>query len=148
MSGPALPACPIDYRNGIDVMTTETTCLSSIWQTDEATEAILRAAMAARRTYQKLEARAAWLTMTAHRDRPCPRSSRMIALPFHPSYAYTIRELKANAADILRKAEQDAGQRAIRRQELRLDLTDKVAKDGQQCCVDQGVIAGCSGRYV
>ena len=136
--GPGIHDLPIDYRNGIDVMTTETTCLSSIWETDEVTEGFFRT-HGRPEDYKPLHpGEVAWYDryITIELDKVEP----MIALPFHPSNAYTIKEFLANAEEILRGVEEDA-----RRRFPKADphLTDKIHDGG--VWADQGVIAGCAG---
>ena len=136
--GPGIHDLPIDYRNGIDVMTTETTCLSSIWETDEVTEGFFRT-HGRPADYKPLHpGEVAWYDryITIELDKVEP----MIALPFHPSNAYTIKEFLANAEEILRGVEEDA-----RRRFPKADphLTDKIHDGG--VWADQGVIAGCAG---
>lgn len=136
--GPGIAGLSMDYRNGIDVMTTETTCLSSVWETDEKTEEYF-AAHGRAGDYKKLTA-----VQPAYYDGAITvdlsRVEPMIALPFHPSNAYPIRELLDNPYEILKQAE-DAG-RKIKGDDS-FTLTDKI-KDGK-IYVDQGVIAGCAG---
>ena len=136
--GPGIKDLPIDYRNGIDVMTTETTCLSSIWETDEVTEGFFKT-HGRPADYKPLHpGDVAWYDryITIELDKVEP----MIALPFHPSNAYTIKEFLANAEEILRGVEEDA-----RRRFPKADphLTDKIHDGG--VWADQGVIAGCAG---
>ena len=136
--GPGIKDLPIDYRNGIDVMTTETTCLSSIWETDEVTEGFFRT-HGRLADYKPLHpGDTAWYDkyITIELDKVEP----MIALPFHPSNAYTIKEFLANAEEILKGVEEDA-----RRRFPKADphLTDKIHDGG--VWADQGVIAGCAG---
>ena len=136
--GPGIRDLPIDYRNGIDVMTTETTCLSSIWETDEVTEGFFRT-HGRPGDYKPLHpGEVAWYDkyITIELDKVEP----MIALPFHPSNAYTIKEFLANAEEILKGVEEDA-----RRRFPKADphLTDKIHDGG--VWADQGVIAGCAG---
>ena len=136
--GPGIKDLPIDYRNGIDVMTTETTCLSSIWETDEVTEGFFRT-HGRPEDYKPLHpGKVAWYDkyITIELDKVEP----MIALPFHPSNAYTIKEFLANAEEILKGVEADA-----RRRFPKADphLTDKIHDGG--VWADQGVIAGCAG---
>ena len=136
--GPGIHDLPIDYRNGIDVMTTETTCLSSIWETDEVTEGFFKT-HGRPADYKPLHpGDVAWYDryITIELDKVEP----MIALPFHPSNAYTIKEFLANAEEILRGVEEDA-----RRRFPKADphLTDKIHDGG--VWADQGVIAGCAG---
>ena len=136
--GPGIRDLPIDYRNGIDVMTTETTCLSSIWETDRVTEGFFRT-HGRPGDYKPLHpGEVAWydkyITIDLGKVEP------MIALPFHPSNAYTIKEFLANAEEILKGVEADA-----RRRFPKADphLTDKIHDGG--VWADQGVIAGCAG---
>ena len=136
--GPGIHDLPIDYRNGIDVMTTETTCLSSIWETDEVTEGFFKT-HGRPEDYKPLHpGDVAWYDryITIELDKVEP----MIALPFHPSNAYTIKEFLANAEEILHGVEEDA-----RRRFPKADphLTDKIHDGG--VWADQGVIAGCAG---
>ena len=136
--GPGIRDLPIDYRNGIDVMTTETTCLSSIWETDQVTEGFFRT-HGRPEDYKPLRpGEVAWYDkyITIELDKVEP----MIALPFHPSNAYTIKEFLANAEEILKGVEEDA-----RRRFPKADphLTDKIHDGG--VWADQGVIAGCAG---
>ena len=136
--GPGIRELPIDYRNGIDVMTTETTCLSSIWETDQVTEGFFRT-HGRPEDYKPLHpGEVAWYDkyITIELDKVEP----MIALPFHPSNAYTIKEFLANAEEILKGVEADA-----RRRFPKADphLTDKIHDGG--VWADQGVIAGCAG---
>ena len=136
--GPGLKNLPIDFRNGIDVMTTETTCLSSIWETDEITQGHY-IAHERPECYKKLAPGAC-----AYYDRfitiDLDKAESMIALPFHPSNAYTIHEFVDNADEILAKVEAEA---AAKFKGHKYDLRSKV-KDGK-VYADQGVIAGCSG---
>ena len=138
-AGPGVASLPMDYRIGIDVMTTETACLSSIWQTDDKVEEYL-AAHGRADAYQKLEPEeGAMYDRVIELD--LSTIEPMAALPFHPSRAFTIRELQENGADILRQTELLAQEQFGGKVELK--LTDKL-KNGK-LWVDQGVIAGCSG---
>ena len=136
--GPGVANLSMDYRNDIDVMTTETTCLSSIWQTDEKTEEYYRAHGRAE-DYKKLEpVQPAYYDLGITID--LSRVEPMIALPFHPSNAYTIREFLADPIPLLKKCEEQG--RKIKGDDS-FTLTDKVK--GGKVYVDQGVIAGCAG---
>ena len=138
--GPGVSSMSTDYRNGIDVMTTETTCLSSIWRTDEDTEQFLKA-HGRREDYKKLEPKeTAYYNGCIYID--LSQIYSMIALPFHPSNGYEIRELNANMDEILHEVEEDA-KKLIKNPELHLNLWEKV-HDGA-LYADQGTIAGCSG---
>ena len=137
--GPGVTSLSMDYRAGIDVMTTETTCLSSLWQTDGQTKTALTL-LGRGDSYRELSpvegARYDGL-VTVELDRVEP----MIALPFHPSNAYTIKEFKANMADLLHQADVDAAEQLGVKNAP--SLVEKIV-DGQ-FRADQGVIAGCSG---
>ena len=136
--GPGIKNLSMDYRNGIDVMTTETACLSSIWETNEKT-----------REYYKIHGREndykelkpsdpayydCGITVNLSSIEP------MIALPFHPSNAYTIRELLAHPKEIF--SEVEAAGRKLKGDDS-FTLTDKI-RDGR-VYVNQGIIAGCAG---
>ncbi|MEG0616655.1 MAG: hydratase [Oscillospiraceae bacterium] len=137
--GPGIANLSADTRNGIDVMTTETTCLSSVWCTDEVTERFLE--MHGRKSaYKKLEpSELAYYDglVEVNLDTIKP----MIALPMHPSNVYEIDELKANPYDILKKAQDDC--KEITGGTVPFSLTDKIVNGKLK--VDQGVIAGCAG---
>ena len=137
--GPGVHNLSADFRIGIDVMTTETTCLSSIWETDEKIEEFYEI-HGRKADYAKLQpGDTAYydglITIDLSKIRP------MIAMPFHPSNTYTIEELKANLDDILA----DVEKRAAVSLDGAVDFTlrDKVV-DGK-FMVDQGIIAGCAG---
>ena len=138
--GPGVASLSMDYRSGIDVMTTETACLSSVWQTDETVERYL-ALLGRKDEYKALAPQdGAWYDNVIQVD--LSQVEPMIALPFHPSNAYTIKEFKANAEELLRAVDADT----VRQFELKtapVSLTEKL-RDGK-FYVDQGVIAGCSG---
>ncbi len=137
--GPGVSALSTDYRNGIDVMTTETTCLSSIWRTDEDTKAYLTEHQRPDAYRQLDPAPVAYYDGCVYVDLSQIRP--MIALPFHPSNVYTIDELKENMEDILHGVEVEAEKVSGGRAEF--TLLDKV-KDGE-LYVQQAVIAGCAG---
>ena len=130
----------VEYRNGIDVMTTETTCLSSIWTTDEKVEEYFD--MHGRKEdYKKLEpGDVAYYDGVIVVD--LSKVKPTIALPFHPSNTYTIDELNANLEDILAKVEDEAAAK-FNNGKVKFTLRDKI-KDGR-LMVQQGVIAGCAG---
>ena len=138
--GPGIASLRQDTRNAIDAMTTETTCLSSIWETDEVTQRFL-AVHGRAADYKKLApADLAYYDGVVEVDLSAIRP--MIALPMHPSNAFTIEELNANLEDILHACEQDV-QKLIGRKDVRLDLCSKI--ENGKLRVDQGVIAGCAG---
>lgn len=138
--GEGISNLPMEFRNGIDVMTTETTCLSSIWETDERTKEYL-ALHGRADDYKKLMPKnVAYYDGLIEID--LSTIEPMIALPFHPSNAYTIKEFLYNAEDILIETERTAHTQ-LGVPEGRLNLRSKLKKDGFY--VDQGVIAGCAG---
>ncbi len=138
--GDGIANLPIEFRNGIDVMTTETTCLSSIWCTDEETERYFKL-HGRPEAYKKLRpGSVAYYDGVVKVD--LSRVEPMIALPFHPSNTYTVRELCENPYDILSKVEKSAAEQ-LDNPSIKLDLVSKITKDGIK--VDQGVIAGCAG---
>ncbi len=138
-AGPGVKELPIDFRNGIDVMTTETTCLSSIWETDEVVKAHYEA-HGRPEEYKELKPNGvAYYDAMIEIDLSAMES--MIALPFHPSNAYTIHEFVANAKEILAKVDAEAKAKFPK---SNLDLVSKVAPDGS-IMADQGIIAGCAG---
>ena len=135
-SGPGIASLPMDFRLGIDVMTTETTCLSSVWETDETVREWL-ALHGRENEYSRLSVpEGAGYCSAVEID--LSAIEPMIALPFHPSNAFTISEFLANPADMLREAELKGEALGVR-----CRLTDKV-KNGK-VYVDQGIIAGCAG---
>ena len=137
--GPGISGMTTDYRNGIDVMTTETTCLTSVWRTDDDTKEYL-AAHGRAEDYKELNpADIAYYDGCVYVDLSSVKP--MIALPFHPSNVYTIDELNADPGDILREVEKEAARIADGRAEF--TLLDKL-KDGK-LRVQQGIIAGCAG---
>ena len=137
---PGIASLRQDPRNAIDAMTTETTCLSSIWETDEVTQRFL-AVHGRAADYKKLApADLAYYDGVVEVDLSAIRP--MIALPMHPSNAFTIEELNANLEDILHACEQDV-QKLIGRKDVQLDLCSKI--ENGKLRVDQGVIAGCAG---
>ncbi len=138
--GPGVANLPIDYRNGIDVMTTETSCLSSIWQTDEQVESWYRI-HGHPEDYRRMEpGDVCWYDGIVNVD--LSRVEPMIALPFHPSNVWPISELNRNALEILRKVEAD-GNKLMENPNLVFRLTDKLV--GGRLKVDQGTVAGCAG---
>ena len=138
--GPGVASLAMDYRSGIDVMTTETACLSSVWSTDDTVREHLD--LLGRGEQFKAQAPAVGARYDALIEIDLGTVEPMIALPFHPSNAFTIREFKANMADLLHQVDEDA----VRQLELKnppASLTKKIVNGQFQ--VDQGVIAGCSG---
>ena len=136
--GPGVKNLPVEYRNGIDVMTTETTCWSSIWVTDEKTKEYF-AVHGRPEAYREMKpADVAWYDGCVYVDLSTVECT--IALPMHPSYTLPIRELKANAKDILFECQEKANAQITG---AKLDLVSKVR--GGDIWVDQGLVAGCSG---
>lgn len=137
--GPGVSSLSADFRIGIDVMTTETTCLSSIWRTDDEIKVFYETHGRAEE-YKELNPGAVayydgMIEVDLSKIRP------MIAMPFHPSNTYTIDEVNANLTDVLHDVEERA--------KISLDgavpysLQDKVVNG--KFMVDQGIIAGCAG---
>ena len=137
--GPGVDQLSVDYRIGVDVMTTETTCLSSIWKTDDKV-----------REYYEIHGRSedyaelnpgeiayydGMIKIDLSEIKP------MIAMPFHPSNTYTIEELNANLMDIL----DDCEKRAKVSLDGQVDFTLKDKVRNGRLYVDQGIIAGCAG---
>lgn len=129
-----------DFRCGIDVMTTETTCLSSIWSTDDTIK-----------DYYEVHGRSEDFKELSPKDIAyydgmvyvdLSKIKPMIAMPFHPSNTYTIEELNSNLNDIIDKVEQTA-KKQLDSSKVKFTLKDKI-KNGK-LIVDQGVIAGCAG---
>ncbi len=138
-AGPGVKNLPIDFRNGIDIMTTETTCLSSIWVTDDEVKHHYEIHRRPECFRELQPGKVAYYDAMIRID--LSKQEAMIALPFHPSNAYTIHELQANPVEILRAVEEDARKRFG--DKIQIDLVDKVV-DGK-VMADQGIIAGCSG---
>ena len=136
--GPGIRGLPIDFRNGVDVMTTETTCLSSIWETDEETQGFYAAHQRPENYAPLHPAKVAYYDRMIAID--LSKIESMIALPFHPSNAWTIHEFLENAQELLAKVEADAAKRFPK---THPHLTDKIHDGG--VWADQGVIAGCAG---
>ena len=138
--GPGIQSMTTDYRNGVDVMTTETTCLTSVWCTDDDTKAYL-AKHGRADDYRALKpADVTYYDGLVYVDLSTVKP--MIALPFHPSNAFEIDELNANLGDILREVEKEAA-RLTEGKDIEFSLTDKITSKGLQ--VQQGIIAGCAG---
>lgn len=138
-AGPGVKNLPIDFRNGIDIMTTETTCLSSIWVTDEEVKHHYDIHNRPEAYKELKPGKVAYYDGVIKID--LSTQECMIALPFHPSNAYTIHELQANPEKILREVEEDTRKRFG--DKVSVDLLSKI-KDGK-VMADQGIIAGCSG---
>ena len=138
--GPGIKSMTTDYRNGVDVMTTETTCLTSVWCTDDDTKAYL-AKHGRADDYRELKpADVTYYDGLVYVDLSTVKP--MIALPFHPSNTFEIDELNANLGDILCEVEKEAA-RLTEGKDIEFSLTDKITPKGLQ--VQQGIIAGCAG---
>ena len=138
--GPGVSSMTTDYRNGVDVMTTETTCLSSIWRTDADTKEFLEKHHRGDEFKELNPEAVAYYDACVEIDLSTIKP--MIALPFHPSNAFEIDYLYENLEDILRETEKAAEQVAEGR--AHFTLLDKITKDGK-LQVQQGIIAGCAG---
>jgi len=137
--GPGVASLSADFRIGIDVMTTETTCLSSIWQTDDVIKEFYEI-HGRSEDYRELNPKEAayydgMITVDLGKVKP------MIAMPFHPSNTYTIEELNANLLDIL----DDVEKKAAVSLDGAVDFTLKNKVRDGKLYVDQGIIAGCAG---
>ena len=137
--GPGVSNLSADFRIGVDVMTTETTCLSSIWRTDDKIEEFY-AIHGRSEDYKELNPGPVayydgMLVVELDKIRP------MIAMPFHPSNTYTIDELNANLMDIL----DDVEKKAQISLDGKIDFTLKDKVHDGKLYVEQGIIAGCAG---
>ena len=139
-AGPGLASLPIDFRFGIDVITTETACLSSIWRADDDEVSGFYRRHGRESAYRPL-APDDGAVYSAMIKVDLSAAEPMIAMPFHPSNAFTIRDMNINAADILRETEREAA--GLLGGKARVSFTDKI-KAGF-FTADQGIIAGCAG---
>ena len=138
--GPGISNLSMDFRNGIDVMTTETSCLSSIWETDKTVCDFLTA-HGRSEDYKPLHPETgAYYDCAVRVD--LSKVEPMIALPFHPSNAFKISELKKNLPDILADVDRDAKE-MLGIDDKKVSLLNKI-RDGK-LFVDQGFVGGCSG---
>ena len=138
--GPGIASMTTDYRNGVDVMTTETTCLSSVWETDEDTKKFLSVHGRVGDYKQLKPADVTYYDGVVYVDLSTIKP--MIALPFHPSNVYEIDTLNENLEDLLHEVEVEAvkiGGEAGKG----LKLVDKI--ENGKLRVSQGIIAGCAG---
>ena len=138
--GPGISSMTTDFRNGVDVMTTETTCLSSIWRTDEDTKAFLTEHGRGGDFKALNPADVAYYDGVVYVDLSTVKP--MIALPFHPSNTYEIDELNANLGDILRGIEVEAA-KISGNPDIDFKLTDKI--EHGRLRATQGIIAVCAG---
>ncbi|MCR5585790.1 MAG: hydratase, partial [Lachnospiraceae bacterium] len=138
--GDGVNSLTVDERIGVDVMTTETTCLSSVWITDSRVKDFYELHKRPQ-SFKEMQ-----LPEVVYYDGlidiDLSEIKPMIAMPFHPSNTYTIDEVNANPGDILREVEKRAAV-SLDNNKIKFTLTDKI-KDGR-IYVDQGVIAGCAG---
>ncbi len=137
--GPGVSNLSMDFRIGVDVMTTETTCLSSIWTTDEKTKEFLEIHGRSEAYKELAPAAVTYYDSVIELDLSTVRP--MIAMPFHPSNALTIDEVKHNLKDVLEDVKQRA--KVSFGDKVEFSLDDKII-DGK-LYVDQGIIAGCAG---
>jgi len=139
-AGPGIKSLSMEYRAGIDVMTTETSCLSSIWETDEVVQEF----------YEKVGRSDDYAELKIEEDAcydaivkvDLSAIEAMIAMPFHPSKAFTIKELQSNPKEIFNtiqdECNKELGDKAL------LDLSHNINDNGEVIC-QQGVIVGCAG---
>ena len=138
--GDGIDNLSVDFRIGVDVMTTETTCLSSIWRTDGAVKEFYEI-HGRTEDYKELQpAKVAYYDGVVEVD--LSKVKPMIAMPFHPSTVYSIEELNSNLEDILREVEKNALV-SLDNNNIDFKLTDKIHNG--KLYVEQGVIAGCAG---
>lgn len=137
--GPGVANLSADYRIGIDVMTTETTCLSSIWKTDETIREYYDIHKRGSEYKELTPGEVAYYDGMIEVD--LSSVEPMIAMPFHPSNTYTIDEVNANLADILHDVEEKA--KVSLDGQVEYKLSDKI-RDGK-FYVEQGIVAGCAG---
>ncbi|MCI5883921.1 MAG: hydratase [Eubacterium sp.] len=139
--GDGIDNLSVDYRIGVDVMTTETTCLSSIWRTDDKVKEFYDIHGRSEDFAELKPAQVAYYDGVVEVDLSTIKP--MIAMPFHPSNVYTIEELNNNLEDILRDVEKKALVSLDNNKDINFTLTDKI-RNGK-LYVEQGVIAGCAG---
>jgi len=130
----------VEFRNGIDVMTTETTCLSSIWKTDNQVKDYFDIHGRVEKYKELAPKNIAYYDGMVYID--LSKIKPMIAMPFHPSNVYTIEELNANLDDILNIIEK-TGQKQLENSNVKFTLRDKIKN--KRLYVEQGIIAGCAG---
>ena len=138
--GDGIEHLSVEYRNGIDVMTTETTCWSSIWETDEKVKKFYEI-HGREEDYSTLKPEEIAL-YDGLVEVDLSQIKPSIALPFHPSNVYTIEEVKKNPQEIFAKIE-EASKKTFESNDVKVDMMSKIV-DGN-IYVDQGIIAGCSG---
>lgn len=136
--GPGIAELSVDFRNGIDVMTTETTCLSSIWCTDDKVYEYYKIHNRPEGYVELKPGKLAYYDGIVKID--LSKVIPMIALPFHPSNVYSIKELNENPIEIFKKVEEE-GQKQL--ENSNFHLLDKIING--KIKVDQGIVAGCAG---
>ena len=136
--GPGVHALSMEFRNAVDVMTTETTCWSSIWETDEKTRTYLERHGRGGDYQEMRPGRCAYYQDCVALD--LSEVESMIAMPMHPSLAVSIHELQDNASSLLKACEERANEQI---RGARLDMMSKLHSDG--VWAEQGEIAGCAG---
>ena len=139
--GDGIDNLSVDFRIGVDVMTTETTCLSSIWRTDSQVKEFYDIHGRSEDFAEIAPEKVAYYDGVVEVDLSAIKP--MIAMPFHPSNVYSIEELNGNLEDILRDVEKKALVSLDNNKDINFTLTDKI-HDGR-LYVEQGVIAGCAG---
>ncbi|MDR3593115.1 MAG: hydratase [Negativicutes bacterium] len=138
--GPGVANLSVDFRNGVDVMTTETTCLSSIWLTDTKVADYFKVHGRSEAFQQLQPAEISYYDRLIRVD--LSKIEPMIALPFHPSNVWPISEFNRHALEILREVEAE-GQKQLENPNLRFSLSDKLVNGRLK--VEQGVVVGCAG---
>ncbi len=139
-AGPGVKNLPIEFRMGIDVMTTETTCLSSVWTTDDEAKRYFENHNRAEDYKEMKPGEVAYYDRAVVVD--LSKINPMIAMPFHPSNVYEIADVVKNPYDILKKVEDDA-KSTFDGADIKFSLTDKIVNGKVK--VEQGIIAGCAG---
>ena len=139
--GDGIDNLSVDYRIGVDVMTTETTCLSSIWRTDDKVKEFYDIHGRSEDFAEIKPEQVAYYDGVVEVDLSTIKP--MIAMPFHPSNVYSIEELNNNLEDILRDVEKKALVSLDNNKDINFTLTDKIHNG--KLYVEQGVIAGCAG---
>jgi aconitate hydratase len=144
-AGPGIASLPLDFRAGIDVMSTETTCWSTVWETDEQVRDFL-GIHGRPEDYRPLGPESvAYYDGLIRIDLSAVKP--MVALPFHPSKVFTIDEVLANGEDIFARVEKDAAEileEPSGKNRVSFRLRDKILGKGR-IRVDQGIVAGCAG---
>ncbi|MCL2821266.1 MAG: hydratase [Oscillospiraceae bacterium] len=138
--GPGIKSLSMDYRIGIDVMTTETTCLSSIWETDETVREFYEIT-GRPDDYKEMKIEDGALYDSIVKI-DLSKVESMIAMPFHPSKVFTIHEVQKDPERILKKIQDECNNELG--DKVRLDLMRSINENGEVTC-EQGIIVGCAG---